>query len=428
MTAPAARARSRPPVADPVRPGEPGRPPARLGPVATLLAQVALGANLVLAFDVFDLAPSYWSLAAGPALGAFLLAPRAVLARLRVSLPLLLLLVWTALSLAWSVNLDATLFELRVRLPPLLGLVVVSGLLPSRDIVSVLRWVVRFVIAIQVVTLLTDPASREAAATGVEGWRGSFIHKNAFGPFLAVAAAVALTLERGWVRVVLVSALVVMLVGSSSWTGRAAASAAALTWMSLGTLRRGDQRNRPLVLLATLALTVAFAVSVASSFTTIVSATGRDTSLTGRTDIWAASIEVIDDRPLVGYGVGAFIDRFEPSSATRRVWEALVFDAPHAHNGVIEVAGEVGLVGVALVAVVVLGTVSSSIRHVRTRPAEASAILGITVVQLVSAVAEPTLLRGGWIVLLVLLRGWSLQLDRAPPAPEREAAGAGAGP
>lgn len=70
---------------------------------------------------------------------------------------------------------------------------------------------------------------------------------------------------------------------------------------------------------------------------------GRDATLTGRTDIWVALIENIEQRPWLGYGYGAF---WAPDSLPGN-WlrEALQWDAPTAHNGWLEVTIALGLVG-----------------------------------------------------------------------------------
>ncbi|WOR14753.1 O-antigen ligase [Hyphomonas sp. FCG-A18] len=72
---------------------------------------------------------------------------------------------------------------------------------------------------------------------------------------------------------------------------------------------------------------------------------GRDASLTGRTDIWAELAQDISERPLLGYGYGAFwmLDS-EPAYWLREVLE---WDAPTAHNSWLEVAIALGLTGLA---------------------------------------------------------------------------------
>lgn len=73
---------------------------------------------------------------------------------------------------------------------------------------------------------------------------------------------------------------------------------------------------------------------------------GRDATLTGRTDIWVALFDVIEDRPLLGYGYGSFWG--ETSDPATYVKEITQWDVPTAHNGWLETWLGIGLVGLIL--------------------------------------------------------------------------------
>jgi exopolysaccharide production protein ExoQ len=68
---------------------------------------------------------------------------------------------------------------------------------------------------------------------------------------------------------------------------------------------------------------------------------GRDSTLTGRTDIWPYAITAIGDRPLFGWGYKAFwLDDGPVQQYITSDW--LPF---HAHNGFLELSLDIGLVG-----------------------------------------------------------------------------------
>ena len=73
---------------------------------------------------------------------------------------------------------------------------------------------------------------------------------------------------------------------------------------------------------------------------------GKDETLTGRTDIWVQLIDAIEQKPALGYGYLAFwgLDS-EP-----RYWLARAVDwpAPSGHNGWLDLAISLGLIGVAI--------------------------------------------------------------------------------
>jgi O-antigen ligase len=73
---------------------------------------------------------------------------------------------------------------------------------------------------------------------------------------------------------------------------------------------------------------------------------GKDETLTGRTDIWVELLRAIEQKPALGYGYLAFwgLDS-EP-----RYWleRAVDWNAPSGHNGWLDLAISLGVVGIAI--------------------------------------------------------------------------------
>lgn len=78
----------------------------------------------------------------------------------------------------------------------------------------------------------------------------------------------------------------------------------------------------------------------------LVAVIGRDLTLTGRTDIWEVLFLLVEERPFLGYGYGAFWG--EDSTPAFRVRQFTEWDVPTAHNGIIEVTLALGKVGAIL--------------------------------------------------------------------------------
>ena len=83
-----------------------------------------------------------------------------------------------------------------------------------------------------------------------------------------------------------------------------------------------------------------------STVANFTSAVGRDSTLTGRTDIWLGLLPDVQRAPLVGYGFGSF---WTP----RRIGN---HDIGEAHNGYIEVCLGLGFTGLFLTANFLLAT------------------------------------------------------------------------
>jgi O-antigen ligase len=79
---------------------------------------------------------------------------------------------------------------------------------------------------------------------------------------------------------------------------------------------------------------------------TLLGSIGKDTTLTGRTDLWPLVWELIWKRPWLGYGYGALWLGWD--SETAYIWWATTWAAPNAHNGFLELLLQLGIVGLSI--------------------------------------------------------------------------------
>jgi exopolysaccharide production protein ExoQ len=89
------------------------------------------------------------------------------------------------------------------------------------------------------------------------------------------------------------------------------------------------------------------AVFVLTYWIELLTGLGRDPSLTGRTPIWGYALTRLMERPLLGYGRGAF---WAPNSqyAVEAGQAIGGWIPPHGHNGLVDLALDVGLIGLSL--------------------------------------------------------------------------------
>jgi O-antigen ligase len=124
-----------------------------------------------------------------------------------------------------------------------------------------------------------------------------------------------------------------------------------LTWMK----KRGNYMSvmtvRGLLILILLYGT-SLPFSGGFSVTSFTSALGRDSTFTGRTDIWAELVPYVKDRPLLGCGFGGF---WTPEMRVKHI-------ISQAHNGYLEVLMEVGSAGLLLIAAFVLSSAGKAVR------------------------------------------------------------------
>ncbi len=76
---------------------------------------------------------------------------------------------------------------------------------------------------------------------------------------------------------------------------------------------------------------------------------GKDTTLTGRADMWPFIFEMIFKNVWLGYGYGAFWSG--PDTPSFYIWQATGWTPPNSHNGLLDLWLHLGLLGVSIFAV-----------------------------------------------------------------------------
>jgi exopolysaccharide production protein ExoQ len=186
---------------------------------------------------------------------------------------------------------------------------------------------------------------------GYPGWYGVFDIKNELGQAMVLSAMVfmfwkkvepqhktlaqtglifsviLLALSRGMTAVV-VFAVMIVLLPYLQWTLRKSIRGAVV---GIG------------VLFVALALSVFY---IATHLREVTGFLGKDPDLTGRIPLWIVSGVMALQRPWLGYGFNAF---WLPDQAyTSRIWRLLTWTPPQAHNGILELWLELGLIGTGL--------------------------------------------------------------------------------
>lgn len=183
-------------------------------------------------------------------------------------------------------------------------------------------------------------------------WQGVFLHKNTLGRMMVIAALVALTYPDNRWRVVIVRAMgyvlaVVLIFGADSMTSLLLL--VAITALSFGyrALRLGGLRS--VIFVAAFTVPVFTTVYGLATMDTdaFLESIGRDANLTGRTDVWENVNLAIEDRPLLGYGYGAFFKRWD--GVYGDFWSQYSHWAPgSAHQAYLDLTVNIGYIGLAL--------------------------------------------------------------------------------
>jgi O-antigen ligase len=229
-------------------------------------------------------------------------------------------------------------------------------------------------------------------------WRGLYDTKNVLGRAMALGATVFLLLARGldrrrwigWCGAAL-CALVALL--AHSGTALLVLLLMGTTVMALGAYQVAARDVRLLVfaIAATLLAGGAAVLSLASRPDLVLAALGKDATLTGRTFLWQLASDMAARRPWLGYGYGAFW--LGPGSWAGYVADLMHWEAPHAHNGLLDLALDLGRAGVVLYLVGYVLALRAAIARAR-HPFVGSALPAAYLVFLaLSNITESALLR-----------------------------------
>lgn len=209
-------------------------------------------------------------------------------------------------------------------------------------------------------------------------WRGVFTHKNELGMVcslnLAVLAATwpLLRRHRFPVRADLLLTMFLLLMTGS----RTALIVAVIVGLALISISLVRSPRMPLPLsIVWLFVSVSLGILLWLNMDELLAIFGRDSTLTGRTELWDSVVASIAESALVGYGYQAFwIDQQGPAL---RVWQAVGWMPPNAHSGYLELCLSLGAVGATIFAASVISSIGRSLARVR-RGDRASVIWSIT--------------------------------------------------
>jgi len=223
-----------------------------------------------------------------------------------------------------------------------------------------------------VITVLVPQYGLDMSPGHATDWRGVFTQKNACGRAMVFATAIVFAMGRlNLARSFSLSVFLFVLAMSGSrsfWLIEICliVFAALLSW-----LKRYDSRSRTVIVVGSLILGAVLIASALLYAPLILTAMGRDVTLTGRAAIWHEAWHAIMKHPVIGYGFSAFWLGLKGESFN--VIAALGFVVLHAHNGFLELWLELGGVGVAIFTISYLRAWRGAWRMIRTSHLELAA-------------------------------------------------------
>jgi O-antigen ligase len=183
----------------------------------------------------------------------------------------------------------------------------------------------------------------------VGAWRGLSPFKNDFGRIVALAGVLfiaAAVTRPGRRQLYVLAALLAAALVAGSRSGQAIAlligGTGAVFYVML--VRDLPPRQRSALILLTIPLAVLALLTKDVAIAAVLEALGKDPTLTGRENIWAAVLDAVHDNLLLGGGYGAGWSTLVGTYME----EVLGRQIGHAHNGYLNTIVDVGVLGLVI--------------------------------------------------------------------------------
>jgi len=206
-----------------------------------------------------------------------------------------------------------------------------------------------------------------------DAWVGLFDQKNVFARVIVLAAIVVLASVRRSMSGILTAvftfvAAVALIILTQSITAVVALVGLILV-LQFAPALRWTGRVRTLIGFSGAVMVAPAIFLLIHYWALLTNLLGRNGTLTGRAQLWAISLSSIELKPVLGYGYSAF---WMVSEEALRINAMLRWTVPHAHNAYIDLALELGLIGLALYVTAFIIAMWRAVAYMRTDPEHGS--------------------------------------------------------
>ena len=264
-----------------------------------------------------------------------------------------LLLAWALLSSLWSTSFSTTVRQSVAWILATTFAYYAVTRFDLREILKLTAWSMLIGTVLNLFFIYALPRYGQVADpfdAAKSGWKGITSNKNSLGQFSAAAAVILWMARRSLTRyraVYTIGAIANIFV-----VVQADAKTSLVALMGTGALMivfrafRAQRQLFGVAVIALLATSVIVLILVMNNRDSLASGLGRSGDLTGRTALWDDLVPAVRERPIQGYGWGGFWNGF--FSPAGEIWIEHTWQPPDAHNLLLQVALDVGLVGVFL--------------------------------------------------------------------------------
>lgn len=259
-------------------------------------------------------------------------------------------------SIIWSADPSVT-FRRSIALffTQIIGLYLYSRF-KIEGLVRVLRYAFGISIVISFVFVIMFPNIGVHHDDSFDGaWRGIYVHKNSLGNYMVLSFSLWLISFidfynklkiHGYINLIasfVFTLLSLVLVFRSESKTALTMVFVVLIVLIFRSVLRSNPRFAIAFMFSAITLIMLILFFGINKYEDIIVFMGKDITISGRTQIWQLTIDAILEKPIIGYGYGAFWQGFDGPSAY--ICGVLNFNVHHAHNGYLDLVLELGILG-----------------------------------------------------------------------------------
>lgn len=269
----------------------------------------------------------------------------------------------------------------------------------------------KFILSLNLIILLYCLAKPSTRADGA--WAGILGHKNPFSFFMAQTAVIWLVNAFYYPKQRYLSIVISLLALYGLNRGESGASKVLLIvliglWAYLSFIKKLSAQWAFVAVILFMVVSIILGIIIIENLETIVvDGLGKSMTLTGRTEFWPLIIDKINEKPLFGYGVVGFWQpwRAADNPARNIIVASSGFVPPHSHNGFLDLALEVGWVGLGLFTLSFFNNLAKAVKYLtQTKLPEGGLAIFLLVYTLMTNLTEGGLfgVTGIWFWYIVV--------------------------
>jgi exopolysaccharide production protein ExoQ len=339
---------------------------------------------------------------------------------LKKSWPVVVLVSFAVMSAAWSSRPDLTVRRSAVLLVSMLLAVYIGERFPIGEQVKLISQTFCIMIVGIAILRVVAPSYVVDYVSHPGAWKGLSGYKNAFGQYMATAALllVVTRFQRiPWIRFLFIGAAIAMLLFAQS-AGSVLCFVLTVALVPLWRSNRVQEKQRLPVFTAIGICLFTAVYAFTAHADRIFALVGRNSNMTGRSELWSYVWTAILKHPFLGYGYDTFWAGLGEALEVRM---GVGWMAQRSDNGYLDFGLSLGAVGFVLLLCVFVWSFRNAIAYLSYEP-QSFALWPITYMLffVLHNLSESTLLaRGGLPDLLFISAAVSLAVNHRAPAMSR---------